>query len=197
MTDISPAEDRGYFRAHRNNTKGTAHRRFAISNHLNADFEGGEVRLSEYGPRNCKAPPGGAVVFSHPLLHEVSRVTKGRRYAFLHSCMTRRRQRSARPTISFWASRSAPAKHSTGNEKTVSYNLARLLTLTSSGAFVLIAAVFFGLAAVSDLATRLGLGLAMTITGWSLVWYSIRAVDRIAQHDHPLADPRRAPDNAV
>jgi len=78
------AEDGGHFRAHRDNTtKGTAHRRFAVSINLNADFEGGEVSFPEYGSRSYKAPPGGAVVFSTPLLHAVSRVTKGRRFAFL------------------------------------------------------------------------------------------------------------------
>lgn len=78
------AEDGGHFRAHRDNTtKGTAHRRFAISINLNNDFEGGEVSFPEYGPRSFKAPAGGAVVFSCSLLHAVSKVTKGRRYAFL------------------------------------------------------------------------------------------------------------------
>jgi predicted 2-oxoglutarate/Fe(II)-dependent dioxygenase YbiX len=78
------AEDGGHFRAHRDNTTaGTAHRRFAVSVNLNADFEGGEVSFPEYGPRSYKAPPGGAVVFSCSLLHQVSRVTAGRRYAFL------------------------------------------------------------------------------------------------------------------
>lgn len=78
------AEEGGHFRAHRDNTtKGTAHRRFAVSINLNADFEGGEVSFPEYGSRGYKAPLGGAVIFSTPLLHEVSRVTKGRRYAFL------------------------------------------------------------------------------------------------------------------
>jgi predicted 2-oxoglutarate/Fe(II)-dependent dioxygenase YbiX len=78
------AEDGGHFRAHRDNTtKGTAHRRYAVSINLNNDFEGGEVSFPEYGPRSYKAPPGGAVVFSCPLLHAVSKVTAGRRYAFL------------------------------------------------------------------------------------------------------------------
>jgi predicted 2-oxoglutarate/Fe(II)-dependent dioxygenase YbiX/peroxiredoxin len=78
------AEDGGHFRAHRDNTtKGTAHRRFAVSINLNNDFDGGELRFPEYGPRSYKAPPGGAVVFSCPLLHSVSMVTRGRRYAFL------------------------------------------------------------------------------------------------------------------
>ncbi|MFN3262775.1 MAG: 2OG-Fe(II) oxygenase [Pikeienuella sp.] len=78
------AEDGGHFRAHRDNTtKGTAHRRFAVSINLNAEFEGGEISFPEYGPRSFKPPPGAAVVFSCSLLHAVSRVTSGRRYAFL------------------------------------------------------------------------------------------------------------------
>lgn len=78
------AEDSGHFRAHRDNTTlGTAHRRFAVSINLNAEFEGGEVSFPEYGPRRFKPPPGGAVVFSCSLLHAVSKVTSGQRYAFL------------------------------------------------------------------------------------------------------------------
>ena len=78
------AEDGGHFRAHRDNTtKGTAHRRFAVSINLNDDFDGGEISFPEYGPRSFKPPVGGAVVFSCSLLHSVSRVTRGARYAFL------------------------------------------------------------------------------------------------------------------
>jgi predicted 2-oxoglutarate/Fe(II)-dependent dioxygenase YbiX/peroxiredoxin len=78
------AEDGGHFRAHRDNTtKGTAHRRFAVSINLNDDFDGGELSFPEYGPRRFKAPIGCAVVFSGALLHAVSPVTRGRRYAFL------------------------------------------------------------------------------------------------------------------
>ena len=78
------AEEGGHFRAHRDNTtRGTAHRRFAVSINLNADFDGGEVSFPEYGGRSFKPPPGGAVVFSCSLLHAVSQVTRGRRYAFL------------------------------------------------------------------------------------------------------------------
>lgn len=78
------AEDGGHFGAHRDNTTaGTVHRRFAVSINLNAAFEGGEVSFPEYGQRSFKPPPGGAVVFSCSLLHAVSRVTRGRRYAFL------------------------------------------------------------------------------------------------------------------
>ena len=78
------AEDRAIFKPHRDNTtKGTAHRRFAVSINLNDDFEGGELSFPEFGPRTYKAPIGCAVVFSTPLLHAVGEVTKGRRYAFL------------------------------------------------------------------------------------------------------------------
>lgn len=78
------AEDAGHFHMHRDNTtKGTAHRRFAVSVNLNEDFEGGRISFPEYGPRGFKIAAGGAVVFSCSLLHAVSHVTRGRRYAFL------------------------------------------------------------------------------------------------------------------
>jgi peroxiredoxin/predicted 2-oxoglutarate/Fe(II)-dependent dioxygenase YbiX len=78
------AEDRGHFRAHRDNTtKGTAHRRFAVTINLNDEFEGGELSFPEYGPKSFKPPTGGAVVFSCSLLHAASEVTGGTRYAFL------------------------------------------------------------------------------------------------------------------
>ncbi len=75
----------GYFKPHRDNTtKGTAHRRFACTINLNAEeYEGGELRFPEFGPRTYRAPTGGAVVFSCSLMHEATPVTRGRRYAFL------------------------------------------------------------------------------------------------------------------
>lgn len=75
----------GYFRAHRDNTtKGTAHRRFAVTINLNAtEYEGGDLCFPEFGSRTYRAPTGGAVVFSCSLLHEARPVTKGKRYAFL------------------------------------------------------------------------------------------------------------------
>lgn len=79
------AETGGHFRPHRDNdSPGTAHRRFACSINLNAeDFEGGDLRFPEYGGRAYRPPTGGAVVFSCALLHEVTPVTRGRRYAVL------------------------------------------------------------------------------------------------------------------
>jgi predicted 2-oxoglutarate/Fe(II)-dependent dioxygenase YbiX len=75
----------GHFRAHRDNTtRGTAHRRFAVTINLNAEqYQGGELRFPEFGPHSYRAPSGGAVVFSCSLLHEVLPVTAGRRFAFL------------------------------------------------------------------------------------------------------------------
>lgn len=75
----------GHFRPHRDNTtRGTAHRRFAVSINLNAgDYEGGDLRFPEFGPRTYRPPTGGAVVFSCSLLHEATPVTRGTRYAFL------------------------------------------------------------------------------------------------------------------
>jgi predicted 2-oxoglutarate/Fe(II)-dependent dioxygenase YbiX len=75
----------GYFRPHRDNTtKGTAHRRFAVTINLNAeDYEGGDLRFPEYDMRCYRAPTGGAVVFSCSIQHEATPVTKGQRYAVL------------------------------------------------------------------------------------------------------------------
>lgn len=78
------AADRGVFHPHRDNTTyGTAHRKFACSINLNDDFEGGDLRFPEFGSRTYRPPIGGAVVFACGLLHEATRVTAGRRYAFL------------------------------------------------------------------------------------------------------------------
>jgi predicted 2-oxoglutarate/Fe(II)-dependent dioxygenase YbiX len=78
------SETGGHFGPHRDDTGiAIAHRRFAVSINLNADFEGGEISFPEYSSRTFKAAPGTAVVFSASILHEVSRVTRGRRYVFL------------------------------------------------------------------------------------------------------------------
>jgi hypothetical protein len=78
------AETGGHFGPHRDDTGiSVAHRRFAVSINLNADFDGGEISFPEYSPQTFKAAPGTAVVFSASILHQVSRVTRGRRYVFL------------------------------------------------------------------------------------------------------------------
>jgi predicted 2-oxoglutarate/Fe(II)-dependent dioxygenase YbiX len=79
------AKEGGFFKAHRDNTtKGTAHRKFAVTINLNAEqYEGGDLRVPEFGQQAYRAPTGGAVVFSCSLLHEALPVTKGTRYAYL------------------------------------------------------------------------------------------------------------------
>lgn len=78
------AAEKAHFRPHRDNTTGgTAHRRFAVSINLNDDFEGGELYFPEYGGKRYKPPMGAAVVFSCSLLHAVTPMTRGKRYAFL------------------------------------------------------------------------------------------------------------------
>ncbi|MCX7419436.1 MAG: 2OG-Fe(II) oxygenase [Planctomycetia bacterium] len=74
-----------HFRAHRDNTtKGTAHRKFAVSLVLNTgEFDGGFVWFPEYGRQLFAPPAGGAVVFSCSLLHEATPVTSGKRFVFL------------------------------------------------------------------------------------------------------------------
>lgn len=78
------AADEAVFHPHRDSTTfGTAHRKFACSINLNGGFTGGDLRFAEFGLKTYRPPPGGAVVFSCALLHEATRVTAGRRYAFL------------------------------------------------------------------------------------------------------------------
>ncbi|WP_207459344.1 2OG-Fe(II) oxygenase [Azospirillum sp. SYSU D00513] len=93
--------DRGYFRAHRDNTtKGTAHRQFAVTINLNDGYEGGRLVFPEFGHALHGAPPGAAIVFSCSLLHEARPVTAGKRYAFLtflyDNAMARLRQENSR-----------------------------------------------------------------------------------------------------
>ncbi len=75
----------GHFAPHRDNTlKITTHRRFALTLNLNSgDYEGGYLRLPEYGPQLYAPPAGGAAVFSCSVLHVVTPVTRGRRFAVI------------------------------------------------------------------------------------------------------------------
>ena len=79
------AADGGHFIAHRDDTTPySAHRRFAMSLALDSEaYEGGYVRFPEYGPQLFRAPTGAAVVFSVSMLHEVTKVTAGRRMILL------------------------------------------------------------------------------------------------------------------
>lgn len=75
---------RGVFHAHRDNlSPSTAHRRFALTLNLNEDYDGGELRFPEYGPMRYRPAAGEALLFSCSLLHEVTEVTSGERFALL------------------------------------------------------------------------------------------------------------------
>lgn len=74
----------GHFYRHRDNVNaGAQHRRFAVTINLNKDYDGCDLTFPEFGSSTYRAPHGGAVVFSCGALHQVTPVTRGRRYAFL------------------------------------------------------------------------------------------------------------------
>ncbi|AFY60691.1 2OG-Fe(II) oxygenase [Synechococcus sp. PCC 6312] len=79
-------ESQGFFNRHRDDTtKGTAHRRFAMTLNLNTgDYEGGYLRFPEFGPHLYRPGVGEAVIFSCSLLHEATPVTQGGRYVLLN-----------------------------------------------------------------------------------------------------------------
>jgi peroxiredoxin len=74
----------GHFYRHRDNVNaGAQHRRFAVTLNLNKDYDGCDLQFPEFGRKIYRAPVGGAVVFSCGALHQVTPITRGRRYAFL------------------------------------------------------------------------------------------------------------------
>lgn len=74
----------GHLVAHRDNTTpDVAHRRFAMTLLLNDAFEGGRLRFPEYAMTPISAPAGAAIIFSCGLLHRVTPVSSGARYAAL------------------------------------------------------------------------------------------------------------------
>jgi predicted 2-oxoglutarate/Fe(II)-dependent dioxygenase YbiX/peroxiredoxin len=74
----------GHFHRHRDNVNaGAQHRRFAVSINLNGNFEGCDLMFPEFGRKVYRPPDGGALVFSCGALHQVTPITRGKRYAFL------------------------------------------------------------------------------------------------------------------
>lgn len=78
------AAARGGFSAHRDDDNpAVASRRFALSVNLNpGEYEGGALHLPEYGAL-LHTPRGAAAVYSASLLHAVTEVTRGRRFALV------------------------------------------------------------------------------------------------------------------
>lgn len=79
------ASSGGYLGLHRDNcTESTAYRRLSMTINLNAgEYEGGYLRFPEYGTDLYQPETGCAAIFSSSLLHEVTDVTKGRRFALV------------------------------------------------------------------------------------------------------------------
>jgi predicted 2-oxoglutarate/Fe(II)-dependent dioxygenase YbiX/peroxiredoxin len=74
----------GHFHRHRDNVNaGAQHRRFAVSINLNSNFEGCDLMFPEFGRKVYRPPDGGALIFSCGALHQVTPITRGKRYAFL------------------------------------------------------------------------------------------------------------------
>jgi predicted 2-oxoglutarate/Fe(II)-dependent dioxygenase YbiX/peroxiredoxin len=74
----------GHFHRHRDNVNaGAQHRRFAVSINLNGNFDGCDLMFPEFGRKVYRPPDGGALVFSCGALHQVTPITRGKRYAFL------------------------------------------------------------------------------------------------------------------
>lgn len=75
----------GWFRRHRDNSSANvAFRQFAITVNLNTgNYDGGCLNFPEYNDQSYRAPAGAGIIFSASLLHEVSHVTRGSRYALL------------------------------------------------------------------------------------------------------------------
>jgi predicted 2-oxoglutarate/Fe(II)-dependent dioxygenase YbiX len=78
------ASEGGHFAPHRDNTSiAGAHRRFACSLNLTDDYQGGYLRFPEFGPQVYRPLAGACVIFGCALLHQATKVTEGKRYAFL------------------------------------------------------------------------------------------------------------------
>jgi peroxiredoxin len=76
------AAESGALPAHRDDTlPQVRYRLFTASVHLNAgEYEGGYLRFPEYGAHRYDVDPGTAIVWSCSLQHEVTAVTRGRRF---------------------------------------------------------------------------------------------------------------------
>jgi predicted 2-oxoglutarate/Fe(II)-dependent dioxygenase YbiX len=79
------ASNGGYIRPHCDDTlEEIAYRRFAMTINLNVgEYEGGYLRFPDYGSDFYRPETGSAAIFSCSVLHEVTAVTKGRRFALL------------------------------------------------------------------------------------------------------------------
>ncbi len=84
MVSCYSVDTGGHFFRHRDNVNaGARHRKFAVSINLNRDYDGCDLIFPEFGRRLYRAPYGGVIVFSTGALHQVTPITRGKRYAFV------------------------------------------------------------------------------------------------------------------
>ena len=100
----------GHLARHRDNTGAAlALRQFALSINLGClAFEGGRIVFPEYGDQEYCSGSGEGIVFSSGLLHEVTRVRRGCRYALLTYLLD---AGAARRRLKRLAVRSGPLLH--------------------------------------------------------------------------------------
>ena len=110
----------GHFGPHRDDTGiAVAHRRFAVSINLNADFDGGEISFPEYSPQNFKAAPGTAIVFSAS--NSPSGLARDARAALCVPDLPVRRGSGAGEASEFAHSAGGAAPASTGDEHMIDH----------------------------------------------------------------------------
>ena len=78
------AKSAGFFAPHRDFSDATPHRHFAMTIALNDDYQGGALRFPEFGSREYVLRAGQAIVYSGSLLHEVTQMTAGSRFALIN-----------------------------------------------------------------------------------------------------------------
>lgn len=78
------ADDGGFFSMHRDNFEyPLSYRRLAMTLVLNDEYEGGNLLFPEYTSDLYRVGAGDAVIFPCSLVHQVTPVTKGRRYVMI------------------------------------------------------------------------------------------------------------------
>jgi hypothetical protein len=73
----------GRFHPHRDTPHPYSHRRYAFVLQLNNEFEGGGLRLKEYGDKLYVPPVRSAIIFPCMCYHEVVPIQKGRRFVII------------------------------------------------------------------------------------------------------------------
>ena len=77
----------GRFHPHRDTPHPYSHRRYAFVLALNDEFEGGGLRLPEYGDKLYVPPVRSAIIFPCMCYHEVVPIKTGKRFADFHQAL--------------------------------------------------------------------------------------------------------------